>query len=137
MPERLSPKERSELMSRVRGKDSKPEWIVRRLLHERGYRYRLHARDLPGKPDIVFRRKRKAIFVHGCFWHRHEGCRRATTPATRADFWNAKFAANVERDQRALAALREAGWDVLVVWECELRDGDALATKLDAFLQGH
>lgn len=122
-------------MARVRGKDSGPEWVVRRLLHSMGWRYRLHARDLPGRPDIVVRSRRRAIFVHGCFWHRHEGCRRATMPATRTEFWAAKFAANVERDRRVFEALRTAGWSVLVVWECELRDRDALAARLDAFMR--
>src|SRR4051812_5907882 len=100
-------------MSKVRSGDTKPEMVVRRLLHGEGYRYRLHDRRLPGSPDIVFASRRKAIFVHGCFWHRHPGCRRATTPKTRTSFWEAKFAANVARDQRQLQSLDKLGWNVL------------------------
>ncbi|MEY8840024.1 very short patch repair endonuclease [Cribrihabitans sp. XS_ASV171] len=125
---------RSKLMSRVRGKDTKPEMIVRRLLHAAGYRYRLHASDLPGKPDIVFRNRKKAILVHGCFWHRHPGCRKATTPKTRAHFWSDKFEANMARDTRNLAALKGAGWEALVVWECETNEPGALFDRLVRFL---
>ena len=135
MTDRLTPQQRSALMARVRGKDSAPELVVRRLLHAMGWRYRLHAGDVPGKPDIVVRGRRRAIFVHGCFWHRHEGCRRATMPATRVEFWTAKFAANVERDRRVFEALRLAGWNVLVVWECELKDREALAVRLNTFMR--
>lgn len=125
---------RSALMARVRGKNSKPEIIVRRLVHGLGYRFRLHVRSLPGTPDIVFRKKCKAIFVHGCFWHRHPGCARTTTPSTRAGFWEAKFAQNVERDARKEKALLALDWKVLVVWECETFNPDVLKTRLDAFL---
>ena len=114
----LAPKERSERMSRVRGKDTKPELIVRRLLHGLGYRYRLHARDLPGKPDIVFRGRRKAIYVHGCFWHRHPdpACKLARLPKTRQDFWVPKLEGNRQRDIENQRRLTEMGWEVLVVW---------------------
>ena len=124
----LAPKERSERMSRVRGKDTKPELIVRRLLHGLGYRYRLHARDLPGKPDIVFRSRRKAIYVHGCFWHRHEGCSLASRPKTRQEFWEAKFQSNVARDRRVAKQLELNEWKVVVIWECEVRNGSFTET---------
>lgn len=109
-------------MARVRGKDTGPEILVRKLLHRLGYRFRLHRKDLPGKPDIVLPRHRLAIFVHGCFWHRHEGCRRTTSPQTRPEFWQAKFRATVERDARQKATLEAAGWRVAIIWECETRD---------------
>ena len=126
---------RSALMRRVRDRDTAPELAVRRLLHRYGYRFRLHAKDLPGRPDIVFRRRRKAIFVHGCFWHRHEGCRRTTSPKTRIAFWEKKFSANRQRDKAAVFALERAGWDVAVVWECETRDVGALARRLMRFME--
>jgi DNA mismatch endonuclease (patch repair protein) len=121
-------------MARVRGKNSKPEMIVRRLVHGLGYRFRLHVRNLPGTPDVVLGKEHKAIFVHGCFWHRHEGCARTTTPTTRAGFWKTKFAQNVERDARKEKALLALGWQVLVVWECETFTPEALEARLDAFL---
>lgn len=113
---------RSRMMSAIRGKDTSPEMSVRRYLHACGLRYRLHVRALPGQPDLVFPGYRTVIFVHGCFWHRHPGCRFATTPATRAEFWAAKFAQNVARDQAKAAALMAMGWQVLTIWECEARD---------------
>jgi DNA mismatch endonuclease (patch repair protein) len=109
------------MMAGIRSKDTKPEMTVRRYLHARGFRYRLHARDLPGSPDLVLPKYRVAILVHGCFWHRHAGCRFATTPASNVERWNVKFQANMDRDARKLASLEEAGWRVIVVWECELR----------------
>lgn len=127
--------ERSALMSRVQGKNTKPELVVRSLVHRLGYRFRLHRRDLPGSPDLIFPRLRKAILVHGCFWHRHDGCSRTTTPKTRAAYWDAKFKRNVERDAEVVNALRAKGWSVLIVWECETKDVDALATKLRNFLR--
>jgi DNA mismatch endonuclease (patch repair protein) len=131
----LSPKQRSELMSRIRRKDTEPELLLRRWLHAQGFRYRLHVAKLPGRPDIVFPSRRKAIFVHGCFWHRHTACRLATVPKTRQDFWLPKFAANVARDKAKEAALRAAGWEVLVVWQCELADLKALAPRIFQFLR--
>jgi len=125
---------RSALMRRVRGRDTSPERAVRRAAHSLGYRFRLHRRDLPGTPDLVFPRLRKAIFVHGCFWHRHAGCRRTTTPKTRAAYWCEKFDQNIRRDRRNLAALRRLGWDVLVVWECETFDAPGLLARLTRFL---
>lgn len=111
---------RSWNMSRIPGKDTSPEKLLRSLLHADGYRYRLHAKELPGKPDIVFRKRKVAIFVHGCFWHRHSGCKQATIPKENADFWQEKFSKNVERDERHVSALESAGWKVATVWECEL-----------------
>ena len=125
---------RSALMRRVRSKDTTPELVVRRAAHSLGYRFRLHRRDLPGTPDLTFPRLRKTIFVHGCFWHRHPGCSRTTTPATRADYWREKFEQNVARDRRNVAMLRALGWDVLVVWECETFDRVALLGTLSRFL---
>ena len=115
---------RSEIMSKVRGRDTKPEMKVRRRLHALGYRYRLQAKELPGRPDIVFRPRRKAIFVHGCFWHRHEGCRYASTPKTRTEFWEEKFRQNIERDDRNEKALSKLGWKTLIIWECQLKNAD-------------
>jgi len=112
---------RSYNMSRIRGKDTKPEMLVRRYLHARGLRYRLHTKELPGKPDLVFSGLRTVIFVHGCFWHRHEGCRYFVVPKTRTDFWLNKIGRNVVNDERQQEELRNQGWRVLVVWECELR----------------
>lgn len=134
MSDRLTTEQRGALMARISGKDTKPELFVRRLLHAAGYRYRLHARELAGRPDIVFRRRRKAIFVHGCFWHSHPGCRRAGIPATRAAFWEEKLRRNRERDLRVQDALCGDGWDVLIVWECSLRDPGALKDLLLEFM---
>ena len=119
-----SPATRSFNMSRIGGRNTLPELTVRRILWAHGYRYRLHKKELPGKPDMVLRRYRAAIFVHGCYWHRH-GCRATTTPATRRDFWLRKFEDNVARDGRNVESLREAGWRVLVIWECSIRGKDA------------
>lgn len=124
---------RSEIMSRVRSKDTAPEMLVRRLVHRAGFRYRLHVAALPGRPDLVFPSRKKVIFVHGCFWHSHAGCRHARIPKSRASFWVAKLVANKERDERNLHALTAAGWKVLVLWECELRDAD-LMKKIEEFL---
>jgi DNA mismatch endonuclease (patch repair protein) len=123
---------RSRNMAAIRGKDTLPELTVRRMLHGLGLRFRLHCRNLPGRPDIVLPRHRTVVLVHGCFWHRHEGCRYTTTPKTRLEFWQAKFDANVARDHRTRIALEEMGWRVLVVWECELLDAEALRDRLKA-----
>lgn len=119
MTDIVSQSVRSRMMSRIRGHSTSPEMRVRRYLHAAGLRFRVNDRRLPGRPDLVFPSARVAVFVHGCFWHRHPGCRFSTTPATRPDFWTAKFASNVERDVRTQAKLREAGWTVLTIWECE------------------
>jgi DNA mismatch endonuclease (patch repair protein) len=134
MADSLSPAERSERMSRIRGKDTKPEMIVRRLVYGLGYRYRLHRKDLPGAPDLVFPGRRKVIFVHGCFWHRHDGCGRL--PKSRLDFWVPKLEANRLRDRRHRDALEALGWNVIVVWECEMKDRTRLAERIDSFLTG-
>jgi DNA mismatch endonuclease, patch repair protein len=112
---------RSRMMAGIRGKDTKPELALRRSLHALGFRYRLHAKGVPGKPDIVMPKYQAVIFVHGCFWHRHEGCRYATIPSTRPEFWSSKFDANVARDAAVRSALLAAGWRVATVWECALR----------------
>lgn len=125
---------RSALMSRIRGNDTRPELAVRRLVHKLGYRFRLRRRDLPGKPDLVFPGRRKVIFVHGCFWHQHEGCRRTNVPKSRLSYWGPKLARNVERDATAAAVLNLLGWKVLVVWECQTADAEALSCILINFL---
>ncbi|PRH33451.1 very short patch repair endonuclease [Burkholderia multivorans] len=121
-------------MQRVGQKDTSPEMAVRRLIFASGYRYRLHQRDLPGCPDIVFLKRKKVIFVHGCFWHRHVGCKRAAMPNTNQDFWRLKFAKTIERDAKIISALRELGWDSLVIWECELKIPDILLKRIKSFL---
>lgn len=120
-------------MARIRGVDTKPELWVRRALHAQGYRFRLHGRGLPGKPDIVFARRRTAVFVHGCFWHRH-GCKKTTHPKSRQDYWEDKFASNVARDRRNAEALAADGWRIFVVWECEVEKDERLLERLSAFL---
>ncbi len=129
MPEGTDPV-RSRIMAAVRGRDTAPELRVRRCLHAMGYRFRLHRRDLPGTPDIVLPRHRTCIFVHGCFWHRHPGCRKATTPKRNAEFWNEKFARNVARDEANGRDLMSAGWNVVILWECETEDPERLAEAL-------
>ena len=123
-------------MSRIRGKDTKPEIAVRSILHRMGYRFRLHRRDLPGKPDIVLPKHRTVVLVHGCFWHRHRGCKYAYTPKSRVQFWQKKFHENVERDRRNRKDLRKEGWKVIVVWECEVRDPDKLVVRLAREISG-
>ena len=135
MTDVLTPEQRSRCMSAIRSKNTKPEMIVRSVTHCMGYRFRLHRKDLPGKPDLVFPRRRKAIFVHGCFWHQHPNCRFATRPATRAEFWAEKLDGNVARDEKHITALQELGWKVGVVWECEIRDLQRLELELRAFLE--
>lgn len=119
---------RSRMMAAIQGRNTKPEVALRRGLHRSGFRYVLHDRRLPGRPDIVFPRYRAVVFVHGCFWHRHDGCRYATTPKTRPEFWLRKFEANVARDRRNRQAVMEAGWRTAVVWECALRGGRLAGT---------
>jgi len=134
MPDTFTPEERSRIMAKVQSKNTTVELKVRSLLHCLGYRYRLHAKSLPGKPDIVFPRRRKVIFVHGCFWHQHEGCERAKRPTSNTDYWNKKLDRNIARDQTNLFTLHEQGWDVLIVWECEAKRLSTLAEKLTKFL---
>lgn len=122
---------RSRMMAAIKGKDTRPEWIIRSTLHRAGFRFRLHDRRLPGAPDLTLPKYGAAVFVHGCFWHRHSGCEYATTPATRPAFWKEKFASNIARDRRNQSALIELDWRVLVVWECGLRhDADAVIGEL-------
>ena len=131
----LTPEQRSYNMSRIKSGDTKPELLVRKWLWSRGYRYRLHVNGLPGKPDIVFQRKKKAVFVNGCFWHGH-GCRYSKTPKTNTEFWKKKIAANVERDNRVQHQLSKLGWAVFVVWECELHnDPERVFSELSSFLK--
>lgn len=132
----FSPKERSEIMRRVRGKNTRPEKAVRSLLHRLGFRFRLYRDDLPGKPDIVLPKHKTIIFVHGCFWHRHAGCSRASTPATRQEYWLPKFRRTIERDRNNQEKLRDEGWNVILVWECQLDDMDQLAERLQMQIQG-
>jgi DNA mismatch endonuclease (patch repair protein) len=130
---------RSRMMSGIRGKDTKPELLVRRALHASGLRFRLHRKDLPGKPDIVLPRYQAAVLVHGCFWHRHTGCRYATTPSTNTAFWQNKLDGNAERDARQLRELRRLGWRTFVVWECQahsLAFLDRLVAKIRAYSYG-
>lgn len=135
MADSLTPEERSKRMGLVRSTDTKPEMVVRRLVHSLGYRYRLHDRTLPGKPDLVFKRRRKVIFIHGCFWHRHgEGCALTRMPKSRQEFWSKKLTGNEERDRRNEAALSALGWDYLIIWECQLRDRDEIARRVRDFL---
>ena len=133
--DRLTPEQRSAVMSRIRGKDTKPELVVRRLAHAMGYRFRLNRRDLPGSPDLVFPGRRKVIFVHGCFWHGHD-CRKANLPRTRTDYWATKIQRNRMRDAASLNALQELSWEVLVIWECEMKDSGALGLRIKTFLDG-
>lgn len=126
MVDSLTPEARSRNMANIRGKDTGPELLVRRAAHALGLRFRLHRRDLPGTPDLVFPRRRIALFVHGCFWHRHSGCRFASTPKSRIEFWKAKFDGNVTRDARQQEELAAQGWNALVIWGCETRDQDSL-----------
>lgn len=130
----IPPSERSEVMSRVRSKDSRPEMFVRRLVFTEGYRYRLHARDLPGCPDLVFRSRAKVIFVHGCFWHRHSQCALARMPKSRLDFWEPKLEANKQRDARNKRRLLREGWKVLTIWECQIKNIERLKKNIRRFL---
>lgn len=129
-PEAPVDRSRSELMARVRQKNTKPELVVRRRLFSLGYRFRLHRSDLPGTPDIVLPGYRTVVFVHGCFWHRHRSCRHTTTPKTRAEFWTGKFRANMSRDRRNVRELKKLGWETLIVWSCETADPATLDMKL-------
>ena len=134
MADRISPVIRSRIMGRVKGRDTKPEMQIRRLVHGLGYRYRLHIRELPGTPDIVFRNRKKAIFVHGCFWHQHS-CPRGTRPTSNKKFWNAKLDKNIRRDAENISNLAAQGWAVLVVWECETKNIEQLRSRIRDFLQ--
>ena len=134
MADTLSPEDRSERMSRIRGTDTGPEWLVRRHLHAAGFRFRLHAKELPGRPDLVLPKHGLVVFVHGCFWHGH-WCQRGRIPGTRAAFWAQKFEANKRRDAKNVRALRRAGWRVLTVWECSISSPTKAKKRLDALVR--
>ena len=130
----ISPSRRSEIMSRIRSSDTRPEMQVRRLLHRLGYRYVLHRRDLPGVPDLVFPSRRKIVFIHGCFWHQHKGCIDGRIPKSRVSYWKPKLRRNVERDRRSISKLRHGGWKVMLVWECDAAKPDTVRKRLVRFL---
>lgn len=130
----VTPEQRSQNMSRIKGRNTKPEMIVRSTCHDLGLRYRLHRKDLPGTPDLVFPKHRLCLFVHGCFWHRHAGCKYAYTPKSRLDFWLPKLAKNVERDMKAKRALEVSGWRVSIIWECQTKNRDTLRAEIQKLI---
>jgi len=134
MADRLSPQARNRNMSKIKSTNTAPEMAVRSMVHRLGYRFRLHVKDLPGKPDIVLSKHRKVIFVHGCFWHGHKGCKRASRPSTNTDFWNTKIDSNIARDRRVRKELNKLGWKSLVVWQCQLKKPDVLKRRIVRFL---
>ena len=133
--DRLTPEQRSRNMRMIRNRDTEPEFVVRRMAHHLGYRYRLHVRTLPGTPDLVFPSLKKVIFVHGCFWHQHESCKRVKTPQSRTNYWIPKLVRNRLRDAENQFELTKLGWETLVIWECETSDGDSLSVRLMNFLE--
>jgi DNA mismatch endonuclease (patch repair protein) len=133
MTDRVSEETRSYIMSSVSSKDTGPELVVRKLLHGLGYRYRLHKRGIPGSPDVVFQKRKKVVFVNGCFWHGHE-CRYGKLPKSKSDYWEPKIAKNRERDERNIHQLKQLGWDALVIWQCQLKDIDTVRKRLIKFL---
>ena len=134
MADRISKEQRSWNMSRIRGRNTRPEMIVRSMLHRMGFRFRLNRKDLPGKPDIVLPRHKTVIFVHGCFWHRHPKCKYSYTPKSRLEFWIPKFNKNIEADKKAVKGLEKLGWNVIVFWECELAETENLEKKISVLL---
>lgn len=134
MADKFTLEERSRIMAKVKSQNTKPEKKVRSLLHKMGYRFRLYRKDLPGKPDIVLPKFRTSVFVHGCFWHGHIGCRRSVRPTSNADFWNAKLDKNQRRDAEAIEKTELLGWKPFVIWECETRDLQALETRIKRFM---
>ena len=134
MADTRTPEQRSRIMKSVKTENTGPEWGVRRILHALGFRYRLHPKNLPGRPDIVFPARKKAVFVHGCFWHNH-GCGKGQAPKSRLDYWAPKLMANRDRDLRKAAQLEALGWSVMTVWQCELANQDSLVVKLTDFLK--
>jgi len=134
MSDVFSKEKRSWIMRRIKSRDTKPEILVRSLVHRMGLRFRVHKKDLPGNPDIVLTRHEKLIFVHGCFWHGHKRCPRSKRPTTKKPFWNKKLNSNIQRDKRMRRKLRQMGWKVMIVWECETRDLDKLIVKLKNYL---
>src|SRR5215211_6762502 len=134
MPDVFTPEERSRIMAKVKGANTTPEKTVRSLIHRMGYRFRLHVKELPGKPDIVLPRHKKIILIHGCFWHQHEGCSQAARPTSNTDYWNNKLDRNMIRDNGNMQRLEYLGWNVLVLWECEIKNQDLLLERLTSFL---
>ena len=130
----VSKKKRSEIMSRIRGKNTKPELIVRKYLSSKGYRYKLHDKNLPGRPDLVLKKHQTAVFVNGCFWHQHPGCKKATSPKSNNVYWDAKLAKNVDRDKKNIETIENEGWRCLILWECETKDQEALQEKIKIFM---
>lgn len=130
----LDKKRRSEIMSRIRGKNTNPELAVRSLVHKLGYRFRLHSKTLPGKPDLVFPSRKKVIFVHGCFWHGHRGCRKGNLPKSKLEYWEPKIAKNRKRDAKNIRELKSLGWGVLLIWQCKLKDTDQVKNAITSFL---
>lgn len=130
----LTPEQRSSIMSRIKGRETKPEKLVRSILHKIGYRFTLHNKNLPGKPDIVLPRHQKIVFVHGCFWHGHKRCKRAKRPDTHKEFWNRKIEGNIKRDEKVGRQLRSLGWKLLVLWQCQTRDIEKLLKSLERFM---
>ena len=135
MTDIFTPEKRSWIMGRVKGKDTKPELLVRSIVHQMGFRFRLHRRDLPGAPDLVLPKHRKVIFVHGCFWHGHKGCRRSTRPTSNKAFWRKKLDSNIKRDRSNIRNLKKNGWKPLIVWGCEVQNMGKLFRKLSKFLR--
>lgn len=131
----ISPEKRSKIMRSIKNKDTKPEMIVRRLVFSLGYRYRLHVKNLYGKPDLVFRKRKKIIFVHGCFWHQHQECRNGKLPSSNLEYWRPKLEKNKLNDKKNQSLLVEDGWEVLVIWECEIKDINALKKRIINFLE--
>lgn len=131
----LTPEQRSRRMSAIRAKGTKPEITIRRFVYSLGYRYRLHAKNLPGKPDLVFKQRKKVIFVHGCFWHHHENCKKARLPQSRQEYWHKKILANASRDKVNIESLEKMGMKVLVIWECEIEKKDVIENKIRKFLE--
>jgi DNA mismatch endonuclease (patch repair protein) len=131
----LTPEQRQRCMASISGKNIKPELIVRKLLYSLGYRYRLHYSNLPGKPDLVYPDKRKVIFIHGCFWHRHDCKKGNSRPSKNSEFWQKKLADNASRDNRNISELKKLGWEILVFWECQIKDLQAISINLHSYLQ--
>ena len=134
MPDVFSKEKRSWIMSRISGSNTKPEIIVRKIIHAMGFRYRLHVRNLPGTPDIVLPRHKKVVFVHGCFWHGHKGCKRSQRPSANSEFWNRKIEQNMARDKKVIKGLQKLGWRPLIIWECKTRNPLSLRKILAKFL---
>lgn len=134
MADHLTPEKRSWNMAQIKGKDTKPEVLVRSMLHRAGYRFRKNVKSLPGKPDIVLPKYRTVIFVHGCFWHRHKGCKYATTPGTNVEFWQKKFERNISNDQKHARELRRLGWNIITVWDCQLKKPERVLHKMERAL---